>query len=453
MRRWAVPAAAIALPLCLIAELLPIRSYSTADGLPVDRIEKIVADSRGFIWFCTPEGLSRFDGYRFQNYGVAEGLPRGDVNTLMETRSGEYLVGTAGGLCRFRLGGSGKFTTYLPGNTPYENAVNAVIEDSAGRIWCGTSGGLFEMLSDHTFRRQRLPAPVYGRSWIAVMDILEDAGGKLWLATAIGIYVIAKDGSVERIGKEDGLPVEWVKALFLDRHGRLWAGTRGGLALMRDGKNGGRVGVQQVYKETGGEVAEGPDGALWAGSGFGIKRMLLDSRPAMFQVLTRANGLIDRKVTALAKDRAGNMWAGTGGAGVMKIQPEGFTTFREADGLASDWVVSALANRAGTVLAVTGSEVASEDHPVNTFDGVRFHAMSVKGFSERTPWGTHGIVLQARTGAWWAATGRGFCQYALGRAEALAGKPPEICYAKHSPVKTGHQQNLKSWSIGRYRSG
>jgi streptogramin lyase/two-component sensor histidine kinase len=202
---------------------------------------------------------------------------------------------------------------------------------------------------------------------------------------------------------------------------------------MRDGKNGGRVGVQQIYEETGGEVAEGPDGALWAGSGFGIKRMLLDSRPAMFQVLTRANGLIDRKVTALARDRAGNMWAGTE-AGVMKIQPEGFTTFREADGLASDWVVSALANRAGTVLAVTGSEVAPEDHPVNTFDGVRFHAMSVKGYSERPPWGTHGTVLQARTGAWWAATGRGFCQYAPGRTEALAGKPPETCYAQDTSV-------------------
>ena len=118
----------------------------------------------------------------------------------------------------------------------------------------------------------------------------------------------------------------------------------------------------------------------------------------------------------------------------MKIQPEGFTTFREADGLASDWVVSALANRAGTVLAVTGSEVAPEDHPVNTFDGVRFHAMSVKGYSERPPWGTHGTVLQARTGAWWAATGRGFCQYAPGRAEALAGKPPETCYAQDTSV-------------------
>jgi len=430
MRRWAVPIAAIALPLCLIAELLPIRSYSTADGLAADRIDCIVPDSRGFIWFCTPEGLSRFDGYRFKNFGVAEGLPHRAVNTFLETRSGEYLVGTPRGLCQFRPGGGGKFTTYLPGNSRQENSVNALIEDSAGRIWCGTSAGLFEMRSDHTFRRQRLPAPVHGLSWIPVADILEDAGGKLWLATPIGIYVIAKDGSVERMGKEDGLPNEWMDALLLDKQCRLWAGTRGGLVLMRDGRNGGRVGVQQVYKDLGGVLAEGPDGTLWVGSGSGIKRLL----PGRLQVLTRANGLIDRWVLALAKDRAGNMWVGTQGAGVMKIQPAGFTTFREPDGLASDRVESALADRAGTVLAVTGSEAAPGHHAVNIFDGVKFHAMSLKGYSDRPPWGTHGTLLQARTGAWWAATQTGLCRYAPVQAAALARIQPQACNARDTGV-------------------
>ena len=433
MRRWAVPVAAITLPLCLIAELLPIRSYSTADGLAADRIDCIVPDSRGFIWFCTPEGLSRFDGYRFKNFGVAEGLPHRAVNALLETRSGEYLVGTARGLCQFRPGGDGKFTTYLHGNNRDENSVNAVIKDSTGRIWCGTNSGLFEMLSDHTFRRQQLPAPANGWESIAIGDIQEDAGGRLWLATRDGIYVIAKDGSVERIGKEDGLPNDFVDALFLDKQGRLWALTRRGLALMRDGKNGGKVGVQQAYKEIGGTLAEGPDGTLWVGSGSGIKRLLPDRRPAVLQALTRANGLTDRWVLALAKDRAGNMWAGTEGAGVMKIQPAGFTTFREPDGLASDRVESALTDRAGTVLAVTAL-VSAGHHAVNIFDGVKFHAMSLKGYSERPPWGGRRILLQARSGAWWAATAAGLCRYAPVQAAALARIQPQACYARDTGV-------------------
>jgi hypothetical protein len=39
----------------------------------------------GFLWFCTGEGLSRFDGYRFTNYTTDQGLPAAAVNDLLET--------------------------------------------------------------------------------------------------------------------------------------------------------------------------------------------------------------------------------------------------------------------------------------------------------------------------------------------------------------------------------
>src|SRR5213593_1666428 len=90
------------LPAFAHAERLPLKAYTVADGLPNNVINKIVRDSRGYLWFCTQEGLSRFDGYKFTTYGVEDGLPRRDVTTLLETRAGEYRVGTRGGLCRFR---------------------------------------------------------------------------------------------------------------------------------------------------------------------------------------------------------------------------------------------------------------------------------------------------------------------------------------------------------------
>ncbi|MDQ3666781.1 MAG: hypothetical protein M3410_09415 [Acidobacteriota bacterium] len=68
---------------------LPLKSYTTADGLAHDEINKIVRDSRGFLWFCTAEGLSRFDGYTFTNYGTDQGLPHRNVTNFLETRSGE----------------------------------------------------------------------------------------------------------------------------------------------------------------------------------------------------------------------------------------------------------------------------------------------------------------------------------------------------------------------------
>lgn len=70
------------------AELLPMKTYNTEDGLAHDRIRRIVKDSRGFLWVCTAEGLSRFDGYEFVTYNKGHGLPGNDVLDLLETRQG-----------------------------------------------------------------------------------------------------------------------------------------------------------------------------------------------------------------------------------------------------------------------------------------------------------------------------------------------------------------------------
>ena len=64
---WLVPA-------LILAERLPVKTYTTADGLPKDQINRIVQDSRGFMWFATSDGLARFDGYQFTSYGVEQGL-------------------------------------------------------------------------------------------------------------------------------------------------------------------------------------------------------------------------------------------------------------------------------------------------------------------------------------------------------------------------------------------
>src|SRR5262245_4045097 len=82
------------------AERLPIEAFTVAQGLPSNIIHKIVRDSRGFLWFCTGDGLSRFDGHQFVNFGVAQGLPGRDVLDFIEGHSGEYWVATNEGLAR-----------------------------------------------------------------------------------------------------------------------------------------------------------------------------------------------------------------------------------------------------------------------------------------------------------------------------------------------------------------
>src|SRR5258708_40039654 len=92
----------LGLPRLAPAQKLPVRSYTVSDGLPHDDVRRIIPDSRGFIWFCPPGGLSRFDGERFTTYEVKDGLPAGSVADLLESRDGRYYwVAAVGGVWRF----------------------------------------------------------------------------------------------------------------------------------------------------------------------------------------------------------------------------------------------------------------------------------------------------------------------------------------------------------------
>src|SRR5271170_7230885 len=131
-----------AFPFFLKSDLLPIRTYTIADGLAADNVYGIVADSRGFLWFTTSEGLSRFDGYRFVTYGVEEGLPHGHVSTLIETRSGDHWIGTPRGLSRIsRVGGGSRFTNYRLAPEAAANNVGTLLELRSGAMLAATPAG------------------------------------------------------------------------------------------------------------------------------------------------------------------------------------------------------------------------------------------------------------------------------------------------------------------------
>src|SRR6476646_6783523 len=83
----------------LLAAEMPSRIYTSQDGLVRDQVNVIKRDSLGYLWFGTAEGLSLFDGYRFTNYTVTDGLPDRAVTDILQTRSGEYWIATYAGLC------------------------------------------------------------------------------------------------------------------------------------------------------------------------------------------------------------------------------------------------------------------------------------------------------------------------------------------------------------------
>src|SRR5215471_15212259 len=223
------------------AERLPIKTYSTADGLPHNLINKIVRDSRGFLWFCTGDGLSRFDGYTFTNYGTEQGLPHRVVTDFLETRGGEYWVATSAGLVRFnpkapperRVAYANEngsraepmFTVIVPDDRDrYARAVTVLFEDHSGAIWCGAYKGLYRLdraRGRFALRPVEIGLPERYPEGQILSDLSEDKGGSLWIAAPSGLYRRWPDGSAARYTKRDGLPDDYLHDLFEDRQGRL----------------------------------------------------------------------------------------------------------------------------------------------------------------------------------------------------------------------------------------
>jgi len=73
---------------------------TSEDGLAHSIVGAIFQDRKGYIWFGTAGGLSRFDGYRFTNYGKDDGLPSAVVTAITEDAKGQLWIGTTGGIAR-----------------------------------------------------------------------------------------------------------------------------------------------------------------------------------------------------------------------------------------------------------------------------------------------------------------------------------------------------------------
>jgi ligand-binding sensor domain-containing protein len=253
-------------------EQLPLKLYTTADGLARDGINRIVRDSQGFLWFATHEGLSRFDGYQFTNYTADQGLPQGSINDLLETRAGDFWIATSDGVAHLNprglpqprvtagnnsstvsqnAGSEPLFVTYQPAPDRQSRVINALLEDADGSIWCGTNHGVYRLEFKNrvaTFSRIEMGMGSAFSYQTLVESIVRDHQGSWWIGTAVGLYRRWPDGRVEKYGIADGLPGDFINTLLVDSQGSIWVGTRyNGLSRLVSQIQPGRSIVARSY--------------------------------------------------------------------------------------------------------------------------------------------------------------------------------------------------------------
>ena len=79
------------------------RHFSVQDGLPSNEAYYGYQDKQGYIWICTDNGVSRFDGVQFKNYNSSEGLRSNIILGCKEDSKGNlWMYSIAGELYRYQ---------------------------------------------------------------------------------------------------------------------------------------------------------------------------------------------------------------------------------------------------------------------------------------------------------------------------------------------------------------
>ena len=436
------------------AERLPIHIYTTEDGLAHANVRRIVRDPRGFLWFCTIDGLSRFDGAEFVTYRTGDGLPDPWVTDLLTTRDGTYWVATNGGVARFdaltrhlprdgqrqaEKGADRSFSSVAFEGSAKQRQVRVLLEDRAGRVWAGAVGGLSVLdrrVSPAAFR------PVVPSPAAMVTSLIESADGSLWIGTVGGLFHrrLSGDVSPEPIALRAG--ATHVRSLAQDKDGRVWVGHDEGLLILGPGAEVSRLASSAARELRGCGVGPlphrrlhlptTPDDACTMNPGDGLvdRRVrvvtvgsdghvrvgmvsgsvatidgLNDIDGAQITSVGPAHGLVDDPINAVTEDRDGNVWIGTDASGALRIAALGLVSYFEADGLRNDFVPFLFEDDQERLIAVSASRFT-----INEFDGRRF-VKSRFNVPPRVPDTGLFTVLRDHLGAWWLGTPAGLYRF------------------------------------------
>lgn len=426
----------------VFAENLPFKIYTTADGLAQDNINKIVRDSRGFLWFCTGDGLSRFDGYNFKTYTQEQGLPHRYISDFLETKDGTYLVSTNNGISIFNPYGKayrwnvvdGKleqnsselpiFQTFTPPEVPNNKISKAVfsLAQQDDDIFAGTNHGLFRFVkTEQEWKFEKIEFNDWKDKGIDFNALLADSKHGLWIAANSAVYWRSKDGTIEKVNEFGG------NSIFEDRQGRVWVDSGGndiGIRIYEFIEERPKL-LMTLSKKDGlpvnifsNAIAESDDGKIFVTS----KGLLLEYLPDAKENEPKFLLLNGDLVNSGAIDKGGNFWFGTIGKGAFKASLNSFTSFGMETGISTDLISSIFINSEGEVFTLSGN------NKINRLVDGKIESIIPFGLKSRN-WGVTFLDFQSSDGEWWLPSTMGLLRYPkIENFNELARTPPKRIY-------------------------
>ena len=184
-------------------------------------------DNDGLLWIAGSNDLFSWDGSRLVKYSTGEGsnrAPEGATKALLMESDGDMWFGTTKGVAMHHKN-IGRFSSHKwwTDGKKKDHEVTAMFEDSDGRIWIGTQGdGLFKVdRLTAEFTRLKIPALSGSNTWIRAIH--QENPGSILLGTEDGLFSV--DTETMEVSHADNLGRIAIYCFCHDYEGGLWIGT------------------------------------------------------------------------------------------------------------------------------------------------------------------------------------------------------------------------------------
>ncbi|MBO4315849.1 MAG: hypothetical protein J5867_07815, partial [Prevotella sp.] len=396
---------------CLASSFF-FHTVNVKDGLADNFVRDIVRDSRGYMWFSTINGLSRYDGYRFRNYMLYQSGHANDIHLVRETADStlwmicehelftyDRVIDTwqADGMARLeKLGVNGSWKLFYV--------------DDRHELWVTTDYGLFHY--DYS-KRQMQQFANYSKSNIIhiaskngttivvtddykiymventerklvyigqVADVTKDRDNRVYLDNRMNLWIYnshalagtqwlfsLKTRQLRQVTELRQMGNVLVNAITEDNEGNLWVGTlNDGIHIFtykEDGLGSAKVMSGNAFIPQSSHFTcfyLDDNNTMWVGSSKHGAAFTDLSQPSFNLVSTGEY----EEVSSMVEDAKGNLWIGFDGGGVMvKYAAGGETHFSALNQQLPSNIVTSLVTLAdGTVLAGTyGNGIARFD--------------------------------------------------------------------------------------------
>ena len=293
-----------------------VSTLTEKDGLPTNRLTALCCDGSGAVWFGAMGGVMvRSYRGKISSLQTREGFHSESIHSLLSDREGNLWAGTSTAtLHRFA---DGAFVTLPSGHTEAEQMVWCVAYDPKLGPVIGTEAGELLRWDGKRF----LPHPGIKKPFEgSPLAYLRDRGGRIWVGTTGGLYRFTGV-------KEEHYPTGTVLALLEDRRGNIWLGTSKG--FLQFCETGIRLKSGSAGLPTAGvrSVIESRNGGFWVATiGGGLIRLIPDSTfgvdgcETKYTAYTRAEGLGSNWIVGMTEDAQGILWLATPGPGLNVVR-------------------------------------------------------------------------------------------------------------------------------------